>query len=301
MSSPPLVSVIIPTYQCGHLVARAVESVLNQTYPEVELIVVNDGSTDGTDEVLRPYLESLVYINQEINRGITVAYNTGIGRAKGDYIAFLSADDYFLPERLSAVMAELRQEDKCFATTDYYREVAGDEGNWLPPVYSDDDERFTWDAATQLTAAMSRNFIFGQVVLPRLWFDEVGYFDQELSCHEDWDMWLRGLAAGYRAILIPEQLSVYTVARPGSLTLQNTSRKAQDNKRILAKHKHAVSRRAYRVAQGNASWNIMRAAQISGHYTTALMCALEVIGNGPYLKGRLLPKLLAYLRPSIRR
>ncbi len=301
MSTLPLVSIIIPTYQCGYILTRAIESVLSQTYPAVELIVVNDGSSDNTDEVIQPYLDKLVYIKQETNKGITVAYNTGMRAAKGQYVGTLGADDYYLPERLRLIMAVFAVEKRCFVTTDYFREVAGEEGNWLPPVYELQGEQFQLGANEQLLRALERNFIFCQGIMPRTMLDEIGLYDETLSCNEDWDMWLRGLAAGYRAALVPVPLSVYTISRHGSLTWGNTLQKVKDNKRILAKHKQTVPHGAYRLAEGAAAWSTMRAAQVTGHNSTALKCALEVISNGPYLKDRLIPKLLTYFRPSSRR
>lgn len=94
-----LVSVIIPTYECAKYVNRAVESVLNQTHTNVEIIVVDDGSTDNTLEVLKPNLKRIIYIYQP-NKGLASARNRGLIEAKGDYIAFLDADDKWLPEKI---------------------------------------------------------------------------------------------------------------------------------------------------------------------------------------------------------
>lgn len=93
-----LVSVIIPTYNRSQLVTEAIDSVLCQTYPNMELIVVNDGSTDDTEEKLRPYMDRIIYIRKE-NGGVSSAVNAGLRAAKGKYIARLDDDDLFMPDK----------------------------------------------------------------------------------------------------------------------------------------------------------------------------------------------------------
>jgi glycosyltransferase involved in cell wall biosynthesis len=102
VSSSPRVSVIIPTYNCAHYLPQAVESVLAQTYDNYELIVVDDGSTDNTQEILKPYRDRLRYSILQNNQGVSIARNRGIEMARGKLIAFLDADDWFLPDKLKA-------------------------------------------------------------------------------------------------------------------------------------------------------------------------------------------------------
>src|SRR4051812_26873537 len=99
MNYTSLVSVIIPTYNRANVVSEAVESVLNQTYSKVELIVVDDGSTDDTLEKLRRFGNTITVITQE-NAGPSAARNAGIANARGDLIAFLDSDDLWLPTNL---------------------------------------------------------------------------------------------------------------------------------------------------------------------------------------------------------
>ena len=95
----PLISVIIPVYNCEKYVAEAIESILAQTYPALEVIVVDDGSTDGTGEIVKSFPQ-VKYLFQD-NAGTAAARNRGIRAAKGEYIAFLDADDLWLPEKLA--------------------------------------------------------------------------------------------------------------------------------------------------------------------------------------------------------
>jgi glycosyltransferase involved in cell wall biosynthesis len=110
--SKPVVSVIIPTYNRVGVLRRSIQSVLAQTYRDFELIIVDDGSTDNTEEVVRSYSDPRIrFIRQEKNRGAAVAYNIGIKAAHGEYIALLDSDDEWLPKKLERQM-ELFQQDK---------------------------------------------------------------------------------------------------------------------------------------------------------------------------------------------
>ena len=103
-----LVSVVIPSYNRAYIVGHAIESVLRQTYPNVEVVVIDDGSTDDTARVVQAFDERVRYIYQP-NAGIAVARNSGITAARGEFIAFLDSDDVWLPWKLEAQMAVLRQ------------------------------------------------------------------------------------------------------------------------------------------------------------------------------------------------
>ena len=115
MNKNPTVSVIIPTYNRAHLVDRAIQSVLNQTYKDFELIIVDDGSTDNTEDIIKEFQkkdERIKYIRHEENRGGSAARNTGIKAAKGEYIAFLDSDDEWLPIKLGRQISEFTNKSK---------------------------------------------------------------------------------------------------------------------------------------------------------------------------------------------
>src|SRR3989344_3204500 len=108
MQKNKIVSVIIPAYNAGHYLGEAIESALAQTYPAVEIIVVDDDSTDNTQEIAHWYSaeRNIIYIHQE-NKGLSAARNAGIHAAQGEYIALLDSDDIFLPSKIERQVAYL--------------------------------------------------------------------------------------------------------------------------------------------------------------------------------------------------
>lgn len=184
-SIKPKVSVIIPTYNCAHLVSQAVESVLDQTYRDFELIVINDGSTDDTEQVLPSFGSKIRLITQE-NLGVAEARNTGIRNAYGEYIAFLDADDLWLPSKLDYQITFLESRpDVDVAYCDIY-------------VIDEDGQVFSYMTAHHsgniISSLLLKNIVVGSasaVVIHRRCFEKTGLFDPELEALEDWDMWLR--------------------------------------------------------------------------------------------------------------
>lgn len=100
------VSVIIPTYNYGRFIANAIESCIDQTHPKVEIIVIDDGSTDDTRSIVDRFGDRVVY-HYQINQGVSSARNAGLDRAAGDFVCFLDADDYFVPDAIEAMVDAL--------------------------------------------------------------------------------------------------------------------------------------------------------------------------------------------------
>jgi glycosyltransferase involved in cell wall biosynthesis len=114
----PLVSIVVPTYNRAQLVPRAIDSVLRQDYPRWELIVVDDGSTDGTDEVLARYRDERIrVVRHPRNRGATAAKNTGLGEIRGEWFTILDSDDELVEDALSALVAEIERDPTLAAIT----------------------------------------------------------------------------------------------------------------------------------------------------------------------------------------
>lgn len=212
--SNPLVSVIIPAYNAAPYVAAAVDSALAQTYAPVEVVVTDDGSTDGTAEILRPYREAgkITYIYQK-NAGLSSARNTGIRASHGEYIALLDSDDLFLPDKIERQIGYLEAHPACGIS---YCGIAH--------FYEEDPERMLnlkyeyYSGADFFPALLWKNFVNPlSVVARRSVFETIGFFDEDLKRSEDWDFWIRAAYAGIRFDYLPEVLARYRMRR-GSMS-----------------------------------------------------------------------------------
>ena len=116
MSDKPLVSIIIPCYKQAEYMAETIDSALAQTYRPIEVVVVNDGSPDGTEKVARGYGDRIVYLHRE-NGGLSAARNTGIARAIGFYFKFLDSDDQLHPEQVARQVEALAGREDCASLT----------------------------------------------------------------------------------------------------------------------------------------------------------------------------------------
>jgi glycosyltransferase involved in cell wall biosynthesis len=194
------ISVVIPTYNRAELVLRALRSVLAQTRPAEQVIVVDDGSTDDTGPLARIQFGSVDYLAQE-NRGVSAARNRGIEVATGEWIALLDSDDEWLPEKLERQMACLEQEpDYRLCHTDEIwvrrgrrvnpRRKHAKQGGW---IFRD---------CLPLCAISPSS-----VLIHRSLFEEVGRFDETLPACEDYDLWLR-VCSRWPVLFVPERLVV---------------------------------------------------------------------------------------------
>jgi glycosyltransferase involved in cell wall biosynthesis len=206
----PLVSVVMPAYNAEAYLRDAVESALNQTYENLEVVIVNDGSTDSTPAMARSFGPRVRVIDQK-NGGIANARNTAIRHARGSVIALLDADDIWMPSRIERCV-ELLQADPTigFVTTDAYL-LINDEPT--DRRYYGAYQRYPFPPAdAQLSEIASRNFMFVSVVFDRRLLDVTDrMFDQTMRAAEDFELWTRFLLAGTRAGLVQEPLAWYRV------------------------------------------------------------------------------------------
>ncbi len=181
------ISAIIPVYNGAGFVADAIESVLRQTRPVREVIAVNDGSTDGTAEVLAGFGDRITVVTQA-NAGLPAARNAGIRAAAGEWLGFLDADDWWSPEKVRLI------EDFLAAHADCGVVYGAAEHRWpdgRTMVFRRDAD---WTHADLTRDLWFRNQVLGGgsgAVVRRDLLDEVGEFDETLRAGEDWDMWIR--------------------------------------------------------------------------------------------------------------
>jgi len=182
----PTVSIIIPTYNRAHLIGQAIQT--NQTYQDLEIIVVDDGSSDNTEDVVRSLKDERIrYIRHEKNKGATAARNTGIKAAKGDYIAFQDSDDEWLPQKLEKQMNVFETvSPKVGVVYTGFLRIENDKKEYIP---------YSW--VTQKEGDIHRellkgNFIGTPVLLVRKeCFEKAGMFDERLPRLQDWELVLR--------------------------------------------------------------------------------------------------------------
>lgn len=255
----PLVSVVIPTYNYGHCVAEAVESALTQTYPNVEVIVVDDGSTDDTRARLAPYGDRIRYIYQP-NAGLSAARNTGIRAARGSYIALLDSDDAFHPRKLELQMGYLTGHPEIpFLATDHL-------GGPTCPPWSPPPDAPPVHRVKQEELVIKTRFGSCGVVVRKDCFDQVGLFDESLRSVEDRDMWIR-LAARFPIALMRAPLWWYR-SQPGSMS-RNAEKMTYYERVVLDKafampqlrHRRLLRRKALGLAAFSAAYMFVESGQ----------------------------------------
>ena len=238
MINHPTVSVIIPTYNRAHLIGKAIKSILNQTFQDFEIIVIDDGSTDNTEETVKSFNNFKIrYICHANNQGVSVARNTGIRASRGKYIALLDSDDEWLPEKLDKQIktfkSELPEVGVVYSNVLYIDESGKNINKLGNPkkvegyIYED---------------LLGGNYVgtSSTLLIKKECFNRVGLFDDLLKAENDWDMWIR-IAKYYRFALIKIPLVKY---RFHSNRISNNSElKIIMASRILVKYTNELKER----------------------------------------------------------
>ena len=199
-SRKPQVSVIIPTYNRGWILREAVDSVLAQEYTDYELIVVDDGSTDDTREILDSYGQDL-FVFQQPNKGVSAARNRGLAESSAQLVAFLDSDDLWLPQKLT------RQAE--FFTINPAALICQTEETWVRNgVRVNPKRRHHKFSGKIFMPSLALCLVSPSAVMIRkTLFDTVGLFDESLPACEDYDLWLR-VSCRYPVFLIDEPLII---------------------------------------------------------------------------------------------
>ena len=273
-----LVSVIIPNYNHTKFIRGAIHSALNQTYPRFEIIIVDDGSTDNSREVVSEFGNRVHYIWQE-NQGLAGARNTGIRAARGEFIGLLDADDLWQPNFLDVMIALA---DKHPDAAVYYccargMDITGQDLSQIfggPPIPS----------ASLFHSLLRANFLIPSTIMMRRFVAiNAGLFDQALRSCEDWDLWLRLLPdhdfVGTSACLVRYRLH-------GSSLSTNPSGMQKALRAVVEKHFGPEDELA-------ANWSQEKKRAYGGYYRYCLLSSIQYQSDWPSSARNLYKALLA--------
>src|SRR5919199_523282 len=202
----PLISVIIPVYNGEKTIKNTIDSVLNQSFTDFEVIVVNDGSQDLTLAVINEIKDARIRVFSFPNSGVSASRNRGLAEAKGEFISFLDADDLWTLDKLESQLKALQENPEAA--------VAYSWSDWI-----DESGQFL-RAGGHITVngnayekLLLRDFVESgsNPLIRRQALDKVGDFDQSVTPAEDWDMWLR-LAARYEFVTVPSPQILYRIS-----------------------------------------------------------------------------------------
>ena len=204
----PAVSVILPVYNCEKFIGKAIQSVLQQTLSEFELIIINDGSNDNTEPIIHTFNDSrIVYLKNSGNMGLIYSLNKGIKEARGKYIARMDADDICLPERLAKQKIFLDQNKDIpviASTIDFINDKEEKTGVW-------ELDRRTITPAQIKKVILKQNCIAHPTAMMRSeMIKELKYKEYQKNI-EDYDLWLRLLSRGYKIAKLDEPLLLYRI------------------------------------------------------------------------------------------
>lgn len=205
MDFTPLVSIIIPVYNGSNYLKQAINSALNQDYKNIEVLVINDGSTDqgATEKIAMAFQGKIRYISKA-NGGVSTALNAGIAAMKGDYFSWLSHDDLYRHDKISKqinLLSGLDAREMHIAYSDY--DIKFEEKGVSIPV----SLKNTGTESFRSKVAVGNDLNGCTMLIPKSAFDMVGFFNDELRCVQDYDMWFR-LSSTYLFTHIPESLVI---------------------------------------------------------------------------------------------
>lgn len=284
----PLVSVVIPTYNRGHLISRSINSVLNQTYEDYEIIVVDDGSNDNTEQVVNQLnKKNIIYIKNEVNRGAAAARNIGIINSKGEFIAFLDSDDIWLKDKLEKQLNAFKLASQDTAVVHcgvQYVDIKTQQ-----PLTQ-------WIIRGDVNKNIFNNFGYAPgtptMLIKKEALIDVGLFDEEIPSHEETDLSMR-LAKKYKFVLVDEFLVV--ASKNHNQITANPSLFIKGKEIIYHKHKDCLTNYlAYNLCNIIAGDSI-----INQQYQKARKYLLLALSHKPYKIKTIISLLLTYLAPQL--
>jgi glycosyltransferase involved in cell wall biosynthesis len=213
----PLVSVLIPCYNAGRWIRETIESVLNQTWPNIEIIVVNDGSIDDSRQILEGYASSGVRVIDQPNRGQTAALNRCLSAARGDFIQYLDADDLLAPDKIELQIRRLTDNPDSIAMAEWARFRENPASAKFEP-----DE--TWQDMSPVDWLVANWRDGGGMMYPAMWLlprrlvDAIGPWKEELTLINDTDYFTRAVLAANKVLFCQSARTYYRSGIDGSLS-----------------------------------------------------------------------------------
>jgi glycosyltransferase involved in cell wall biosynthesis len=199
----PKISVILCVYNGGNTIERTIESVLNQTFTEFELIIINDGSKDNTLEVISRFNDRRIQVLSYPNSGLAIGRNRGLANAMGDYISFIDADDLWSADKLEYQAIALEENPNAAVAYSWVDRI--DEGDRI--ICQGGHHTATGNVLAHLLLADITDS-GSNALIRKLAFEEVGTYEESMSSGQDWDMAIR-LAARYEFVVIPRSQVFY--------------------------------------------------------------------------------------------
>jgi len=287
----PIISVILPTYNGEKFIARAINSVLNQTFKDFELIIVDDGSTDNTAQVIKEFQKKdnrIKYIWQKNSGAPARPRNTGIKHAQGEYIAFLDHDDEWLPEKLKKQLTKFRNSEcglvGCSANII-------DEKHKKKRIYS----------VPPFLEINSSKILEGSVpcscssmVVRRDVFRNIGLFDESFKSGDDWDLWIRA-SRKYRFLFVQTPLFNYYIHGNNVTILRGKIKYLQEVEKVVDKHRDIYLK--YPKSFSKKLRKLGTAYIIEGHLKTGRNRLMKAIKVNPFSRAYI-NILLSFLGPG---
>ncbi|MEN6293489.1 MAG: glycosyltransferase family 2 protein [Methanobacterium sp.] len=231
----PTVSVIIATYNRAYLIGRAIKSILDQTFQDFELIIVDDGSSDNTKELITKYMQEdprIKYIKNKRNLGLPKTRNEAIKVAQGKYIGLLDDDDEWLPNKLEKQVNKFQSTPKTVGLV------------YCGLIYISRNEKPSKTIIPKLKGNLFTDILKGNFfgsstpLIKKECFEKSGFFDGNFSNGEDWDMWIR-ISKNYEIDYVPEALTLYYVH--GNQMSANFNDTIEGFEKILKKHNEDIN------------------------------------------------------------
>lgn len=258
LGAAPTVSVVVAAYNMGHYVETAVRSVLEQSVPDLEVIVVDDGSTDNTASVVESFVDDpRVHLIRQENAGQPRAKNAGLRAARGRFIAFCDADDLWVKDKLEKQLPAFDSDVRIGVV---YSQVAtiDPDGKRTGDITGDGP---SGDVVDEL---FIKNFVpFGSAIIRKEVLDTLGLFDEDLAMGIDWDLWLR-VAVHWEFLFVREPLYLYRVW-PGQMSR---------NWRGRYEHAFRIMKKFIKDNPDLLSRRVIRRAYADSHVEHGICCAL---------------------------